>query len=312
MVGQFRKSLSGIVRYITLAMVRFILGRPAGDSRRLFIERLTEIAFQVTQESTFDAFLKIIDIRGVSQEQCERLFRLSCAHFDATNIQDSTIVAFEKASGGVIHYSQEGEDIGLVRMLGSSQKGFFVDVGAHHATRFSNTYALYRKGWRGVNIDATPGSMDSFNRIRPEDINLEIAVSDRNEKLAFSIFKEGALNTFDSVLANSYVAGGWELNGTVELSVRPLADIFAEYLPAGQKIDLLSIDVEGEDLAVLRSNNWEKYCPDTIVIEALDTPLAALYAHPAITFLTDKGFVPVSRLTNSIILRSQQSICAAS
>lgn len=312
MVIEFRKFLSRIARYITLALIRFILGRPSVDSRRLFIERLVDIAFEAAQPDSFDAFIKTITTRDVSQEQGERLFRLSCAHLNVTNIPDSAIAAFEEASGGAIHYSQEGEDIALARMLGSKQNGFFVDVGAHHATRFSNTYALYRKGWRGMNIDATPGSMESFNRIRPEDKNLEVAVSDRKEMLAFSIFKEGALNTFDSVLANSYVAGGWELNGIVTLATHPLADIFAEYLPAGQKIDLLSIDVEGEDLAVLRSNNWEKYCPETIVIEALDTPLAALYAHPAITFLTDKGFVPVSRLTNSIILRRQQSICAAS
>jgi hypothetical protein len=73
----------------------------------------------------------------------------------------------------------------------------------------------------------------------------------------------------------------------------------------------MCINVE-EDLVVLRSNNWEKYCPKIIVIEALDTPLAAIHAHPAITFLKDKGFVPVSRLTNSIILLSHQSICVES
>jgi FkbM family methyltransferase len=312
MVVNIRIFFSRIARDISLALVRIMLGRPCIYSRRLYIEQLAELAFNAAQSDSFEAYIKAISIRDVTPEQSERLFRLSCAHLNTTTFPDSAIAAFEEASGGAIHYSQEGEDIALARMLGSRKNGFFVDVGAHHATRFSNTYSLYRKGWRGVNIDATPGSMESFNRIRPEDTNLEFAVSDRKEMLTFSIFKEGALNTFDSVLANSYVADGWELMGTVELAPRPLADIFEEYLPADQKIDLLSIDVEGEDLAVLRSNNWEKYCPYTIIIEVLDTPLTALHDHPTITFLADKGFVPVSRLTNSIILRWEQCTCAAS
>lgn len=161
-----------------------------------------------------------------------------------------------------------------------------------------------------MNIDATPGSMDSFNKLRPDDINLEIAVSDKNEPLVFSMFREGALNTFDKTLAQSYVDGGWELRGTIELAPRTLADVFKEYLQAGQKIDFLSIDVEGEELGVLRSNDWDKYCPDIIVIEMLDTPLASLHVHPTMAFLADKGFVPISRLYNSIILQRRASVCA--
>lgn len=163
-----------------------------------------------------------------------------------------------------------------------------------------------------MNIDATPGSMESFNKLRPDDINLEIAVSDRKEPLVFSMFREGALNTFDKTLAQSYVEGGWELRGTIELTPSTLANVFDEYLPAGQRIDVLNIDVEGEDLSVLRSNDWGKYCPDVIIIEALDTPLASLHEHPAMVLLEDKGFVPTSRLFNSIILHRPASVCAAS
>ncbi len=49
-------------------------------------------------------------------------------------------------------------------------KGFYVDIGAHHPFRYSNTQFFYEKGWRGINIDATPGSMDRFKDFRPEDI----------------------------------------------------------------------------------------------------------------------------------------------
>ena len=82
-------------------------------------------------------------------------------------------------------YSQEGEDMILQRMFGQRREGFFVDVGAHHPFRYSNTYLFYKKGWRGINIDATPGSMREFEKYRPADINLEVAVSQTPGEFCF-------------------------------------------------------------------------------------------------------------------------------
>jgi len=47
-------------------------------------------------------------------------------------------------------YSQKGEDIILRRILGEKEVGFYIDIGAHHPKRFSNTYLFYKKGWRGI------------------------------------------------------------------------------------------------------------------------------------------------------------------
>ena len=63
-------------------------------------------------------------------------------------------------------WSQEGEDMILLRFFEYRRDGFYVDVGAHHPRRFSNTCALYRRGWHGINIDATPGAMQAFRRER--------------------------------------------------------------------------------------------------------------------------------------------------
>jgi hypothetical protein len=82
-------------------------------------------------------------------------------------------------------YSQEGEDMLLERFLEHRHSGFYVDVGAHHPRRFSNTYRLYRRGWRGLNIDANPGSMALFRHVRPRDINIEAAVSSVPQQLTY-------------------------------------------------------------------------------------------------------------------------------
>jgi hypothetical protein len=65
-------------------------------------------------------------------------------------------------------YSQEGEDMILQRIFENQPCGFYVDVGAHHPKRFSNTYFFYKKGWRGINIEAMVGSRQLFNKMRPE------------------------------------------------------------------------------------------------------------------------------------------------
>ena len=93
-------------------------------------------------------------------------------------------------------YAQEGEDLILNRFFNNKKTGFYIDVGAHHPKRYSNTFSFYKKGWRGINIDAMPGSMSSFNKQRPEDINIEVGVSKTEQVLTYYIFNELALNTF--------------------------------------------------------------------------------------------------------------------
>ncbi|MCK5460166.1 FkbM family methyltransferase, partial [Candidatus Parcubacteria bacterium] len=90
----------------------------------------------------------------------------------------------------------------LKRIFNEKKNGFYIDVGAHHPKRFSNTHYFYLKGWRGINIDAMPSSMKLFNKQRPKDINLEIAISDKKEVLTYYGFNESALNSFSKEISN--------------------------------------------------------------------------------------------------------------
>ncbi|WP_461788178.1 FkbM family methyltransferase [Pedobacter sp.] len=165
-------------------------------------------------------------------------------------------------------YSQEGEDLLLARIFENQTDGFFIDVGALHPQRFSNTFKFYKLGWRGINIDAMPQSMIEFNKIRPEDINLEIPVSDKKEVLSYYIFNEPALNTFSKEMAEERSKKEiYNVQKVVDIETRTLTDILDKYLPEGRAIDFLTIDVEGLDFQVLKSNNWEKYQPKMILLE---------------------------------------------
>lgn len=167
-------------------------------------------------------------------------------------------------------YSQEGEDMILRSFYEGKKnyKGFFVDVGAHHPLRFSNTYYFYKKGWKGINIEPTPTAIRSFNLLRKRDINLSMGVASKRDELTFYCFNEPALNSFSKDLSlKIHASGRYKIIKEVKIPVVPLREILDKHLPNGVKIDFLSIDVEGLDIEVLLSNDWEKYQPEYILVE---------------------------------------------
>jgi FkbM family methyltransferase len=170
-----------------------------------------------------------------------------------------------------LSYAQEGEDLVLKRIFGSKSRGFYVDIGAHHPKRFSNTFIFYQRGWHGINVDAMPGSMEDFRRLRPRDVNLEIAISSRRETLTYYMFDEPALNGFDRELCEERIrTTAYRLVGQRPVAAIPLRELFVEYASA-ENIDFMSIDVEGLDLPVLQSNDWERFRPKVVLVECLDS-----------------------------------------
>jgi FkbM family methyltransferase len=196
-------------------------------------------------------------------------------------------------------YSQEGEDRILERYFGFRKQGFYVDVGAHHPHRFSNTHLFYKRGWRGINIDAAPGSMEPFHRMRRRDINLEIGIGETSGLAKFFIFNEPALNTFDEEMAKAHTQPGWHIVSAVEVKLETLGNILKEHIPVGSKIDFMTIDVEGRDLSVLKSNNWNEFRPELILVESLGSGLTELHAEDIVLFLKDVGYSVFAKTVNT-------------
>lgn len=166
-------------------------------------------------------------------------------------------------------FSQEGEDIILSHLFYGKTDGFYLDIGAHKPIQYSNTYKFYLLGWRGINIDAMPGSMDAFNKVRPEDINLEVALSNKDEILPYYMFNAAGTNTFSEKHAEDMLKQGGTLLATKNIKTVKLQEMLAKHLPGHQLIDFLSLDVEGIELEVLLSNDWSKYRPTVLLVESL-------------------------------------------
>lgn len=205
-----------------------------------------------------------------------------------------------------LSYSLEGEDILLDYYFGGKKDGFYVDVGAHHPTRFSNTYRFYKKGWRGINIDAKPGSMKLFDVMRPRDINLEIGISQKPKRLTYYDFEVSPLNTFDKTLALSYQNRGYVLLGKKTLKTNTLSNVLAKHIPKGVVIDFMSVDVEGLDYEVINSNDWSIFRPVYLIVEAPELDMLNLnnsVRSKIVKYMKGKGYSFVSKTINSFFFR---------
>lgn len=208
------------------------------------------------------------------------------------------------------YYAQEGEDIVLSRIFDGKRNGIYVDVGAHHPTRFSNTYYFYRNlNWHGVNIEPNPDAIKLFNLQRPRDININLGVASKNATLEFYQFDEPALNTFSkSMLDERLSTTPYKHIGTKSIQVLPLSEILDRHLPLNPHIDFMTVDVEGLDLEVLRSNDWEKYRPSWVLAEQLGIDNIENLDFEIHTFMKSKNYQLFAKTYNTLFYKNRDPL----
>lgn len=187
-----------------------------------------------------------------------------------------------------LSYSQSGEDMILDTIFCNVSKGVYVDIGANNPYIQSNTHYFYKKGWRGINIDALPGSMNKFNKVRGKDVNIEAAISNDNSELTYYMFDSTFFNTFNQNKVEK-IKGYAKFIGEKTIKTLKLSDIFNSLKI--NIIDFLSVDVEGHDYEVLKSNDWEKYHPKVIVTECFSGGLELLHSDKIYQLLKSKGYM---------------------
>ena len=203
-----------------------------------------------------------------------------------------------------ISFSQLGEDGVLLWLFEGKTAGFYVDVGCHHPYRYSNTAALHLYyGWSGINIDVEQRAIDEFKTERPQDLSICTAVGNRTGSVDASFFQDSALTTLDSAAAsNPYFAHVPRSSRTVQ--VRKLGDILGEVLSPDRQIDFLNVDVEGLDLEVLSSHDWESFRPEVVAVEAHGIDLNDPQRNATWCFLRDKRYDIVSHVGVTSIFKS--------
>lgn len=166
-------------------------------------------------------------------------------------------------------YSQTGEDIILDSFLEGKKNGFYIDVGAYHPISLSNTYKFYKRGWSGINIEPNHNKFNLFKKQRPRDINLNIGIGSDEKVSPFYIFDADTLSTFSKESMENYKKIGHRVSEIKEIDLIPLKNVIEKYAK-NKDIDFLSVDTEGYDLEVLKTNDWNLFRPKFIILETVE------------------------------------------
>lgn len=210
---------------------------------------------------------------------------------------DSDMVLLQDKNYGVarVSYSQQGEDLALQRIFEGVARGFYVDIGAFHPKQYSNTLNFYNKGWKGLNVEPNKNNFLHFSSMRPNDINVNCGIGTSKDSMTYYEFSSPELNTFNQAHKEHWQRQqGFNLVGESQVVIQTLKDLLDQNLPAGTNIDFLTIDVEGQDLDVLKSNEWEIYRPRIIVVEESFYELSSLESSEIYKFLRTKHYRLIS------------------
>ena len=189
------------------------------------------------------------------------------------------------------YFGEFGEDILINRFFRKKNNGFYVDIGCYHPTKGSLTYYLYKKGWRGLNVDLSKVSIDLFKLARPKDYNIHAAVTDFDGETHF--FENGMINQQNTL----------ENNGTNLKKIKIIAfklQTLLEKLNI-KHIDFLNVDVEGSDYKVISSLDLNKIRPKMICIEENKYDIKDIINNTIQSFMNSNDYFLFSRVGVSSI-----------
>ena len=184
--------------------------------------------------------------------------------------------------------SQFNEDLKILKFF--KEKGFYVDIGCYHPVRYNNTYRMFKLGWKGMNIDLNPLSIELFNVARPRDINICAAISNKKVGNLYFDHELSPQNTLEKNHTDFYKkVFGLKTKNSKKIKTRKLSEIFRKN--GVFKVDFMNIDVEGHELSVLKSINLKKFDIKVICIEVLKHNLKAIIESKKVKrYLNKNGF----------------------
>ena len=219
-------------------------------------------------------------------------------HFKEKFIKNTLIYKFYRYLKYKINffasYGATGEDV-LLRKIFKNKIGFYVDVGALHPINGSNTYHLYKKGWKGINFDLMIDNIKLFKIFRPRDISINVAVSSKPGFVNSYIFDKGSgLNTLEKNWAEKWKKIINKNYLTIKIKKEKLNTLLKKY-NCPNNFDLLNIDVEGHEIEVIKGLDFRIYKPKIITIEIHAKKNEDIFKSNVYKFLKKKNYELISQ-----------------
>src|SRR3989344_689328 len=190
-------------------------------------------------------------------------------------------------------YSQSGEDLIIKFLFDEMRKKTpsYLDIGAHHPRYINNTAIFYDQGSIGVNIEPDPSLINAFHVDRPNDINLNIGISPNPALMDFYIMSEPTLNTTSIQSVKDSEKIGYSLERQVKIRTKNINYVIKKHI--GSAPNLISLDTEGLDFAILKSLDFTKYAPDVFCVETISFSRLGqgVKNQQLISFLIKKGYL---------------------
>jgi FkbM family methyltransferase len=200
-----------------------------------------------------------------------------------------------------------GEDLILAALLRETLKiaqPTYLDIGAADPVAVNNTYLFYTQGCHGVLVEPNPTYVERLRAVRPRDVVIAAGVGtgEASEADYYVIKGKPMLNTFSPEMAESRKReSGDVVERVMKMPLVPVMTVIADHFDGGTP-DLLSIDAEGMDLAIVQSLDLTKYRPAVICSETK----GAAYSHettPLAQYLAPKDYlVTAGTIYNTILV----------
>lgn len=215
----------------------------------------------------------LVSYQFISKFVYNKLVRIAKKLKNLPRSRQSIASPLEELRAMRVSYSQFGEDLAVRNHFAENfdnSMGLFIDVGAFHPFKYSNTMLLSQLGWRGINIDCDSAKIARFEKLRPRDENICAAVGEvPGDMIYLEYSQEGLTNRIADPGERNLASGiGEKPLRVTPIRATTLTHIIEQSVFRGRHFHYLNVDCERQDLSVLKGLDFSRYSTDVISVEA--------------------------------------------
>jgi FkbM family methyltransferase len=186
-------------------------------------------------------------------------------------------------ANGTKHYSQHDEELVIRHFFNDQRGGVFLDIGCWDWKEGSTTlYLEERLGWSGIGVDAQAHLRAGYEQHRPRTKFLNYIVTDHSGAIE-PLYVAGQISSINETHVEQFPGAQWYEPAPIEVPTITLDDLLSQNMV--ERIDFMSMDIEGAEPRALAGFDIQKYKPRLVCIES-----APNLRDPIMQYFTTHGY----------------------